>query len=284
MQTDAPASTSPQSTPTVEATTGSYIFLTVVAGISLAADLITKGWAHARLAGFDPQKLGPKKVEVIKDHLDFIYALNPGGAWSFLRSLPDSLRRPFFLFVSASAIVFIVSIYRRVPPSHKAMRWGLPLALGGAMGNLVDRIRYGQVIDFIDMYITRNGKEIHWPTYNVADIAIVAGVGLMIIDMLIPARRDLAGIPLPATASAELAAAGPIPAGVSTLELAEPSPPAEPQAQMVSASEEVFPAPEYDQEVSDGAVRDEGGGDSGESDAAQEHEELEAEGARNPRA
>jgi signal peptidase II len=184
-----PPASPPTTAPTEDLQPASTTFLIVVSFISCAADLITKGWAKHRLAGADPQKFGAKKIEVIKDHLDFIYALNPGGAWSFLRSLPDSLRRPFFLFVSASAIVFIVSIYRRVPQSHTAMRWGLPLALGGAMGNLVDRIRYGQVIDFIDMYFTRGGRETHWPTYNVADIAIVAGVALMVIDMILPARR-----------------------------------------------------------------------------------------------
>jgi signal peptidase II len=190
MQTDARVSTPPESESlTTAEKRRSYVFLTIVAGVSLAADLASKAWAKHNLAGFDPQKLAPKKIEVLKDHIDFIYALNPGGAWSFLRSLPDSLRRPFFLFVSASAIIFIVSIYRRVPQGHGAMRWGLPLALGGAMGNLVDRIRYGQVIDFIDMYITRNGREMHWPTYNVADVAIVIGVSLMVIDMLVPVRR-----------------------------------------------------------------------------------------------
>ena len=58
-----------------------------------------------------------------------------------------------------------------------------------AMGNLVDRIRYGWVIDFIDVYITRGGRELHWPTFNVADIAIVVGVALMAIDMIGAARR-----------------------------------------------------------------------------------------------
>lgn len=201
MQTDAgavappesplhPPESHPASERADEGKPASTLFLIVVAGISLAADLGTKAWAKHHLAGFDAQRIGSKKIEVIKDYLDFIYALNPGGAWSFLRGMPDSLRRPFFLFVSASAIVFIVSIYRRVPQSHTAMRWGLPLALGGAMGNLVDRVRYGQVIDFIDMYIMRGGREHHWPTYNVADIAIVAGVGLMVIDMILPARRS----------------------------------------------------------------------------------------------
>jgi signal peptidase II len=159
-------------------------FLIVVTLVSLAADLVTKGWAKSRLSGFDAKAHGMKKLEVWKDHVDFIFAQNPGGAWSFLRGLPDSLRRPFFLVVSAAAIVFIISIYQRVYRDQTAMRWGLPLALGGAMGNLADRIRYGWVVDFIDFSMRWSGREHHWPTFNVADIAIVLGVALMAIDML----------------------------------------------------------------------------------------------------
>ncbi len=172
-----------------------YRFLTVLTVVSLVADLATKAWAKGRLAGFEPRPGLPRKVEVWKDHLDFVYALNPGGAWSFLRGLPELFRRPFFLFISAAAIVFIVSVYRRVRPEQRAMRWGLPLALGGAIGNLVDRIRYGSVIDFIDFYVKSGGQERHWPTYNVADVAIVVGVALMAIDTL-TTRHD------PATATA----------------------------------------------------------------------------------
>ncbi|WP_437594160.1 signal peptidase II [Sorangium sp. So ce1000] len=167
----------------------SLTFLAVVALVSCAADLVTKGWAHARLAGFDPKRSGAKVLQIIPDHLDFIFAQNPGGAWSFLRGLPDGLRRPFFLFVSAAAMVFIFSIYRRVHRDQTAMKWGLALALGGAMGNLIDRIRYGWVIDFIDMYVIRGGREFHWPTFNVADIAIVAGVLLMSKDMIAATRK-----------------------------------------------------------------------------------------------
>ncbi len=159
-------------------------FLIVVTTVSLAADLVTKSWAKARLSGFDSKAHGMKKLEVLKDHLDFIFAQNPGGAWSFLRGLPDSLRRPFFLVVSAAAIVFIISIYQRVYRDQTSMRWGLPLALGGALGNLVDRIRYGWVVDFVDFSLRWGGREHHWPTFNVADIAIVVGVALMAIDML----------------------------------------------------------------------------------------------------
>lgn len=147
------------------------------------ADLGTKEWAKRALAGPD-LKRSAKHFEVIRDHFDFIFAQNPGGAWSFLRSLPDGLRRPFFLFVSCAAIVFIVKVYRRLERRQWAMRWGLPLALGGAIGNLADRVRYGWVVDFMDIYTKRGADELHWPTFNVADIAIVVGVGLMALDLL----------------------------------------------------------------------------------------------------
>src|SRR5690606_33350206 len=64
-----------------------------------------------------------------------------------------------------------------------ALKWGLPLVLGGALGNLVDRIRYGFVVDFIDVYMQMDGQPKHWPTFNVADISICVGVALMAIDM-----------------------------------------------------------------------------------------------------
>lgn len=181
----------------------SVAFLVVVTVISLAADLVSKGWAKAALSGADPKTHGLRKVEIVKNHVDFIFAQNPGGAWSFLRSLPDSLRRPFFLVVSAAAIVFIVTIYQRVYRDQTSMKWGLPLALGGAMGNLVDRIRYGWVVDFIDFSARWGGRDHHWPTFNVADIAIVVGVALMAIDMLrsrsLPVHDDAAAVPHPLT-------------------------------------------------------------------------------------
>jgi signal peptidase II len=177
----------------------SISFLVVVSIISAAADLGSKWWAKAMLSGVDKSK--PRHITVLANHCDFIYTLNPGGAWSFLRSLPENLRRPFFLFVSSAAIVFIISVYRRLHPEQWAMRWGLPLALGGAIGNLVDRIRYGSVIDFIDVYLTYKGREMHWPTFNVADIAIVAGVMLMAIDTFAGRRPRVSHTDPPSSSS-----------------------------------------------------------------------------------
>jgi len=162
----------------------SVVLLVVIAALALAGDLTTKGWAKAHLEGVDSHSHALRRLEVWKGYVELIFARNPGGAWSFLRNLPDSLRRPFFLVVSAAAIVFIITIYGRVNRNQWAMKLGLPLALGGAVGNLVDRIRYGWVVDFIDFSLKWGGREHHWPTFNVADIAIVIGVGLMAIDML----------------------------------------------------------------------------------------------------
>jgi signal peptidase II len=158
-----------------------YVFLAIAALLTMAADLGSKVWAERHLGGarspFSP-------LAIIDGYLDFVLAKNPAGAWSMFQDVPDSVRRPLFMILSVVAIVFIVSVYRRLSPEQRALRWGLPLVLGGALGNLVDRIRYSYVIDFIHMHATWGGRDHHWPTYNVADIAICIGVGLMAVDML----------------------------------------------------------------------------------------------------
>src|SRR3954463_4809649 len=164
----------------------SYVFLAVVSAISLAADLATKLWAEKRLDGPDAYF---HPVELIKGNLDFVLAKNRGGAWGLLQDTPEYVRRPFFLLVSGLAITFIVSLYRRLAPGQRALRWGLPLVLGGALGNLVDRIRYSHVIDFIHAHAKWGGRDHSWPTFNVADIAICVGVGLMAIDMFSAGRQ-----------------------------------------------------------------------------------------------
>jgi signal peptidase II len=156
----------------------SYAFLFLVSLATLAADLGSKAWAEHRLDGY------PGIVEVWKNHLALILARNRGGAWGLLQSTSENVRRPFFLLVSVAAIAFIMTLYRRLQPRQRALQWGLPLVLGGALGNVFDRIRYGHVIDFIDAHV----GEHHWPTFNVADIAICVGVGLMAVDMFTSKR------------------------------------------------------------------------------------------------
>ena len=182
----------------------SALFLTIVSIVTFVADVGTKLWAEQRLAEF------PGHITVLENHLMFVLAKNKGGAWGLLQGESENVRRPFFLLVSVAAIAFIVTLYRRLHPSQHALRWGLPLVLGGALGNVFDRIRYGYVIDFIDYraewvkrmnelvgkYAPKHIVTDHWPTFNVADIAICIGVGLMAIDMLTTRRARTTTVPV----------------------------------------------------------------------------------------
>jgi signal peptidase II len=182
----------------------SLIFLALVAIVSLASDIASKTWAEKHLDGF------PGIVNVWKDHIAFVLAKNKGGAWGLLQGTTENVRRPFFLLVSVAAIAFIMTLYRRLLPTQKALKWGLPLVLGGALGNVFDRIRYGHVIDFIDVHVVLKGKDHHWPTFNVADIAICVGVGLMAIDMFTSKRSRPSGPAVPVLAAAPAQAAAPV--------------------------------------------------------------------------
>jgi signal peptidase II len=177
-----------------------FVFFGVVAALSLFADISTKAWAEVALnrRGFEP-------IELIPGYLDITLAYNRGGAWGLLASANDAVRLPFFLGVSVAAILFIVSLYARLHREQRALTWGLPLVLGGALGNLNDRITRAQVVDFIDFradWVMRANAFVaeyyqgwtrtdHWPTFNVADVAIVIGVGLMAVDMFTHRPRSI---------------------------------------------------------------------------------------------
>jgi signal peptidase II len=177
----------------------SFVFFGLVSAIALLLDIGTKAWAEIRLI---PKPFEDPSIEVIPHHLTLTLAYNKGGAWGLLQDQPETLRMPFFLCVSVLAILFIVSLYGKLNPGQRALTWGLPLVLGGALGNLSDRITRSSVIDFIDyradwvMSMNRTLAKLlgdwsltdHWPTFNVADIAICIGVGLMGVDMFTSRR------------------------------------------------------------------------------------------------
>ncbi|APR99635.1 isoleucine--tRNA ligase [Pajaroellobacter abortibovis] len=154
-----------------------YGFLAIVFSLSFLTDMLTKRWIEHHLRAY------PHYQEIIPNYLAFTLAENRGGAWSLLHDAPESFRRPFFLLVSIISMVFILNLYLRLEASQKALKWGLALVLGGAFGNLVDRVYYGYVIDFIHAHVIWNGKDYRWPTFNVADIVICVGAGLMALDM-----------------------------------------------------------------------------------------------------
>lgn len=124
------------------------------------------------------------KTEVIDGLLRFRYAENPGAAWGMFRAVPISLRMPLFHAVSIAAIVLITYLFRKLRgvPGETWAVIGLPLVLGGALGNYIDRISRQFVIDFIEAHWF---DKAYWPTFNVADMAIVVGVIALLIDSVV---------------------------------------------------------------------------------------------------
>jgi len=120
---------------------------------------------------------------VIRNFFDIVHARNQGAAFGVLRD--SSIRLPFLIGVSLLAAVIIVIVFRKLRPDQKLSAWGLSLVLSGAVGNLIDRVRFGEVVDFLNVH----WYEHYWPAFNVADSAICIGVGLLAIDMILEERR-----------------------------------------------------------------------------------------------
>src|SRR5215468_10271518 len=117
---------------------------------------------------------------VIANFFDITYVRNSGAAFGLFASVDSSLKA-IILNTVAVLVFFVVSGYA-LRTSHKSLRLqtGFALILGGAVGNLLDRVRFGYVVDFLDFSIGSH----HWPAFNVADSAICVGVGLLFLDML----------------------------------------------------------------------------------------------------
>jgi signal peptidase II len=105
------------------------------------------------------------------------YIRNPGAAFGFLAASSNAFRMVFFGLTSIFALVLLCTILYRMPERDHLGRFSVAAILGGAIGNLIDRLRFGEVIDFLDVYI----DTYHWPAFNVADSAITVGVIFLII-------------------------------------------------------------------------------------------------------
>ena len=105
------------------------------------------------------------------------YVRNTGAAFGVLAAAPVGVRLPIFLTVTVIATAAVLSYLRRTPADQRWRVAALGGVLGGALGNLLDRVRYGEVVDFLDLH----WGELHWPAFNVADAAITVGVGIVLL-------------------------------------------------------------------------------------------------------
>lgn len=142
--------------------------------LGVVVDQLTKAWAEASLRDRGT-------VTLIDGYFELRLSHNRGAFFSLGASLPSSVRAALLLAASLAALAFIVSLFLRTPAKQRMLRWAL-LSLGsGAIGNMIDRARYGEVTDFLHLHVR---EVFHWATFNVADICIAAGLGLLVADLV----------------------------------------------------------------------------------------------------
>ncbi|MBM3224545.1 MAG: signal peptidase II [Candidatus Tectomicrobia bacterium] len=146
------------------------LFGSVVFGI-LVLDQVTKLYVHQTFALHESRP-------VIANFFSFTYVRNSGAAFGMLAQQSPTFIRLFFPTVTAVALLGLGIYFARVPAQYVLRLWGLCLIIAGALGNGVDRLWLGQVIDFIDVH----WHTYHWPAFNVADSSICIGVGLLMLD------------------------------------------------------------------------------------------------------
>ena len=151
----------------------------------LISDQATKLWADSQLSYASPENIFPGF------NLTLVY--NPGAAFSFLGDA-GGWQRWLFTGLAVAVSIYIIYWIRQLKPNEHTQGLGLGLILGGAIGNLIDRVLYGHVIDFFDAYYpsqeclpffySMGGQTCHWPVFNIADMGISIGAGLLIISVL----------------------------------------------------------------------------------------------------
>lgn len=168
----------------------------IVSVLSLVADQATKIWARTSLpvhpAGckipedFIARTCGGVDKTVIDGFWDWRLSMNPGSAFGLFSS--QGFARVLLSIVGIGAVGGMVWMLKKSRADQRILHWALALVAGGAVGNLVDRIYYGVVTDFVSWHAGTH----QWPVFNVADIVLVVGVGLMFIDIQKEGKREKA--------------------------------------------------------------------------------------------
>lgn len=152
---------------------GRVAFAAAITGGVVLLDQVTKLWADRTLAGNPP-------FTVIENFFHFTYHRNTGGVFGLFAGSTSMGRRLFFVTFSCLALVLVLHLIREWGRDSLLSLSALALISGGALGNLVDRVAYGEVIDFIDWHWYGH----HWPTFNIADSSITVGTALLVFTVL----------------------------------------------------------------------------------------------------
>jgi signal peptidase II len=152
----------------------SLLGLFAVAAIVVVADQFTKSWILDNFALHESRT-------IIPGFFNLTSIRNTGAAFGLLAGSNGAWRPWFFGAIAVAALVSIAFLFNHYSRKGRIFVFSLACIAGGAVGNLIDRVRFGSVVDFLDFYIGRY----HWPAFNVADSAIVVGVGLFLLGSFV---------------------------------------------------------------------------------------------------
>jgi len=147
---------------------------TVIAGLVVVLDQITKWLVLVKMPLYH-------SIPVIPGFFNLTHIRNPGGAFGFMAAGGQGIRNLLFLGVAILAMGLIVYFYRLTPRTRPYLAAALAAIFGGAVGNLIDRLRFGEVVDFLDFFL----GAYHWPAFNVADSAISVGITVFVIHVVL---------------------------------------------------------------------------------------------------
>lgn len=156
-----------------------YVFLIAWSTFAVALDQVTKIYIHTHF------QLG-ESITVIENLFNLTYVRNPGAAFGFLAESHPEFREIFFLAIPPIAMIIIFLILRGVADKDRLQIFALSNIFGGAIGNYIDRLRFRYVIDFLDFHIK---EKYSWPSFNIADSAIVLGVMILMYLMWIEKKE-----------------------------------------------------------------------------------------------
>ncbi len=152
-----------------------YLILFSLSGLVLSCDQLTKYYVHSTVP------LGMRYWD-LGSLISLIHSHNNGFAFGLLEKAPPSLQEIFFIGVPVFALILIVLIFIKLQDDQMMTSVALSTILAGAVGNLIDRLKYGYVVDFIDIQMM---GIIHFPPFNIADCSIIVGVSIMFINTLL---------------------------------------------------------------------------------------------------
>lgn len=148
-----------------------------IAGLVILLDQVTKALVLNYLPLY---RHSGDSISLIPGFFNLTHIQNPGGAFGLLANQSPQIRTLLFMGVSTLAVFLLLYFYFSTPPTHRWLSSAFAAILGGAVGNLIDRFRFGYVVDFLDFFV----RGWHWPAFNVADSAITVGITIFIIHLV----------------------------------------------------------------------------------------------------